>query len=88
MSAAFKEWAIVCEALGSGRQSILIRKGGVAEGRSGFAYEHSEFFLFPTNRMLFQFGDIVADIVKQAHFHRLPAFTKDIRKRFARQLHQ
>ena len=48
MSAALKEWAIVCEALGSGRQSILIRKGGIAEGRSGFAYEHSEFFLFPT----------------------------------------
>ncbi len=48
MSAAFKEWAVVCEALGSGRQSILLRKGGIAEGRSGFAFEHEEFFLFPT----------------------------------------
>jgi hypothetical protein len=48
MSAAFKEWAIVCEALGEGRQSILIRKGGIAEGRAGFAFKHSEFLLFPT----------------------------------------
>ena len=48
MSVAFKEWALVCEALGSGRQSIILRKGGIAEGRDGFAFKHSEFFLFPT----------------------------------------
>jgi hypothetical protein len=48
MSAAFKEWAVVCEALGSGQQSVIIRKGGIAEGRSGFAFRHQEFFLFPT----------------------------------------
>lgn len=48
MSAGFKEWAVVCEALGSGRQSILLRKGGIAEGRSGFAFQHADFFLFPT----------------------------------------
>ncbi len=48
MSTAFKEWALVCEALGNGRQSILIRKGGIAEGREGFAFQHAEFFLFPT----------------------------------------
>lgn len=48
MSTAFKEWAIVCEALGSGRQSIILRKGGIAEGRAGFAFAHGEFFLFPT----------------------------------------
>ena len=48
MNAAFKEWAVVCEALGSGRQSVIIRKGGIAEGRSGFAFQHEEFFLFPT----------------------------------------
>jgi hypothetical protein len=45
---AFKEWAIVCEALGAGRQCILLRKGGIAEGRDGFQFKHREFFLFPT----------------------------------------
>lgn len=48
MSAAFKEWALVCEALGSGRQSVILRKGGLAEGREGFAFRHDDFFLFPT----------------------------------------
>lgn len=47
-SVAFKEWALVCEALGSGDQSLLLRKGGIAEGRKGFGFEHQEFFLFPT----------------------------------------
>ncbi|MEN9469084.1 MAG: hypothetical protein RL630_817 [Verrucomicrobiota bacterium] len=48
MNMAFKEWAVVCEALGSGRQSVILRKGGIAEGRNGFAFLHREFFLFPT----------------------------------------
>ena len=48
MSVGFKEWAVVCEAIGSGRQSIMLRKGGIAEGRDGFAFKHREFFLFPT----------------------------------------
>ena len=44
----FKEWALVCEALGRGEQCILLRKGGIAEGREGFGFRHEEFFLFPT----------------------------------------
>ena len=48
MSIGFKEWALVCEALGRGVQNIIIRKGGIAEGRAGFRFEHPEFFLFPT----------------------------------------
>ncbi|MEY2439316.1 MAG: hypothetical protein QOI34_701 [Verrucomicrobiota bacterium] len=47
-SVGFKEWAVVCEALGQGRQSIIVRKGGIAEGHAGFAFNHGEFFLFPT----------------------------------------
>lgn len=47
-SVGFKEWALVCEALGRGEQSVLVRKGGIAEGRAGFGFRHSEFFLFPT----------------------------------------
>ena len=47
-SIGFKEWALVCEALGTGRQKIILRKGGIAEGRDGFSFQHREFFLFPT----------------------------------------
>ena len=47
-SVGFKEWALVCEALGAGKQTILLRKGGIAEGREGFGFRHNEFFLFPT----------------------------------------
>jgi hypothetical protein len=48
MHAAFKEWAVICEALGAGLQSVIIRKGGLAEGKAGFAFRHDEFLLFPT----------------------------------------
>ena len=47
-SVGFKEWSLVCEALGRGEQSVIIRKGGMAEGRGGFSFRHREFFLFPT----------------------------------------
>ena len=48
MSIGFKEWTLICEALGSGAQSIILRKGGIAEGRAGFRFQHDEFYLFPT----------------------------------------
>ena len=48
MSIAFKEWTLVCDALGQGAQSIILRKGGIAEGRAGFRFQHEEFYLFPT----------------------------------------
>ncbi len=44
----FKEWAVICAALGAGEQSLILRKGGLAEGREGFSFRHPEFFLFPT----------------------------------------
>jgi hypothetical protein len=46
--AGFKEWLSVCQAIADGRQTIIIRKGGIAEGREGFSFKHREFFLFPT----------------------------------------
>ncbi len=46
---AFKEWAVICAALGAGRQSLILRKGGIHEGRAGFCVEHPEFWLFPMN---------------------------------------
>ena len=45
---AFKEWAVVCAALASGKQSLILRKGGIHEGRDGFRVAHREFWLFPT----------------------------------------
>ena len=45
---AFKEWAATCLALGEGRQSLLLRKGGIHESSGHFAVEHPEFWLFPT----------------------------------------
>ena len=48
MKKAFKEWYAVCEALGRGDQDVIIRKGGIHEGRDGFRFEHEQFYLFPT----------------------------------------
>ncbi len=48
MAIGFKEWEVVCRALERGEQSILLRKGGIAEGREGFRFQHREFYLFPT----------------------------------------
>src|SRR5687768_9751498 len=48
MTPAFKEWAIVVDALGCGEQIFILRKGGIHEGRGGFKMEHPEFVLFPT----------------------------------------
>ena len=47
-NAALKEWAVVCRALADGRQTLLIRKGGIEEIKDGFQVTHREFWLFPT----------------------------------------
>ena len=48
MKIAFKEWAVVIDALGRGEQIIILRKGGIHEGRGGFQMDQSEFWLFST----------------------------------------
>jgi len=48
MRTAFKEWAVVVDALGRGEQIIILRKGGIREGRDGFQVDHRQFLLFPT----------------------------------------
>jgi hypothetical protein len=48
LAIAFKEWAGVCDALASGRQAIILRKGGIEEGPRGFVPEHPAFWLYPT----------------------------------------
>jgi hypothetical protein len=44
----FKEWAFICDALTQGVQSLILRKGGIHEGRGGFEFKNPAFFLFPT----------------------------------------
>jgi hypothetical protein len=45
---AFKEWALVCEAMKQGRQTVLVRKGGIREDEGVFRVNDPEFFLLPT----------------------------------------
>lgn len=45
---AFKEWAVICRALASGRQDVILRKGGIVEPGGKFRLETREFLLLPT----------------------------------------
>ncbi len=45
---AFKEWAVICKALATGQQALILRKGGIAEPGGDFQIDHSRFWLFPT----------------------------------------
>jgi hypothetical protein len=47
---ALKEWASVVAALESGRQILLLRKGGILEqgNKNRFSITHNEFLFFPT----------------------------------------
>jgi hypothetical protein len=48
INVGLKEWASVCAALKSGRQTILLRKGGIHESAGEFELEHPSFVMFPT----------------------------------------
>jgi len=45
---AFKEWAVVDEALGTGLQTIVLRKGGIHERHGRFTPEYETFLIYPT----------------------------------------
>ena len=45
---ALKEWATVVKALEQGKQTVILRKGGILETASGFKIESKKFLLFPT----------------------------------------
>jgi hypothetical protein len=45
---AFKEWAVICRALATGRQAVVLRKGGIDEDGGTFRVEHARFWLYPT----------------------------------------
>jgi hypothetical protein len=48
LSEAFKEWAVICQALAEGRQGVLLRKGGIAEDGGTFRVQNLRFWLYPT----------------------------------------
>lgn len=48
LGVAFKEWAAVCRALADGTQTVILRKGGIAEAGGEFRPEHDRFWLYPT----------------------------------------
>src|SRR6202030_431769 len=45
---AFKEWAVICRALAEGRQTLILRKGGIAERGPVFEPEAPRCWLYPT----------------------------------------
>lgn len=48
MRTAFKEWAAICRALATGRQDVILRKGGIVEDGGEFRPDHAVFLLLPT----------------------------------------
>lgn len=45
---ALKEWAVLARAMGEGRITAMVRKGGIREQRAGFSVKHDRFLIYPT----------------------------------------
>jgi hypothetical protein len=74
---ALKEWAVICRALAEGRQTVLLRKGGIAEPGGTFRVEQPRFWLYPTHVHQQQAG-IIAEarpLLEQALAERPPQGT-------------
>ena len=72
MRIAFKEWAIIVDALGRGEQILILRKGGIREGRGGFQVDHPQFLLFPT--LFHQQRESVVEPAQQRYDQRAPVW--------------
>lgn len=48
LQVGLKEWNVVCRAMRTGEQIVLLRKGGIYESAGEFEIEHRHFLLFPT----------------------------------------
>jgi len=75
MALAFKEWACIVDALGKGRQSIILRKGGIHEEGSGdFELKGKQFVLFPT--LFHQADEMIKEdwrpFLNDTRFHSTP----------------
>ncbi len=79
MRIAFKEWAVVVDALGRGEQIVILRKGGIAEGHGGFRPEHERFWLFQT--LFHQQRESVVPSAQQRYDAIAPSFPPSDRLR-------
>lgn len=68
---ALKEWAIVCKVLEEGRQTILLRKGGIMERKQGFELRHNDFYMFPT------YEHQSRDLLQQEYADKFDAVLRD-----------
>ena len=48
LSHALKEWHVAVKALADGDSILLLRKGGIREGKRGFTVSHGRVLLYPT----------------------------------------
>ncbi len=72
---AFKEWAVICEALAQGRQSLILRKGGIEENAGTFTVDQTRFWLYPTFTHQQNAGiqEDALPLLEEAEAHRPPA---------------
>jgi hypothetical protein len=72
---AFKEWAVICEALAVGRQAIILRKGGIEESEGEFSVEHTRFWLYPTytHQQTVGINEEARPLLEQVEAQRPPA---------------
>lgn len=70
---ALKEWAVICEALGQGKQSLLLRKGGLVDDE--FTVEQTRFWLYPTywHQQFDGVQDEAKPLLRQIEIDRPPA---------------
>jgi hypothetical protein len=74
---AFKEWQLVADAIADGQQSVLLRKGGISEGKAGFQWLHPRFFLFPS-RFHEQAAQVLPDAAGEPRrYSELPGLGED-----------
>ena len=59
---AFKEWAVVVDALGGGEQILILRKGGIHETGGQFRVDYQQFWFLPT-----QFHEAATAVVPAKH---------------------
>lgn len=59
MTLAFKEWSYIIDGLGKGLQSIILRKGGIAEDDNNFELKANKFLLLPT--LFHQASDLIKE---------------------------
>jgi len=48
MNIALKEWNLVIDNMLAGKQTVLLRKGGILEAENEFQLEHPQFLFYPT----------------------------------------